>query len=443
MAKTCRRWVVVLLSGVALLSGCGAVSKGDDASEVSGESDADGNASGDAVVLYTAPTPAATVAAALAAAATIEHAFLVDRVGALADDAMAGRDNNTAGGLAARAWLVADLKGHGLAPALEAGFSQVFDVGGVVGANLCARVVGADPALRHEHLVIGAHYDHLGRADAPGSACKAKAGATDVICNGAIDNAAGVAVAIAVTRALAQSGKLRRSLLLCLFDAEEDGIVGSKHFVANAPLVPLADIVAMFSVDNVGSQIVPGEASSFATDAEFSDGLRAAVHATNAATGYQTWPVSSFFVGQDGGGRSDHQPFREAGVPVLFLGSGSSAVYHTPADEPGAVDFTKLLAIARHTAVLVAMVANAEIRPTMTATPLPHLDDAYALRSLADRVLADPAALGLNDGQAGLVKTWRDELSAWIDKPPETAAQWQSYHNLVKAIIKAVFTFAG
>ncbi len=388
---------------------------------------------------WTPLTPAEALSQALAAGATIDAGFLLDRISVLAHDEMDGRDNNSPGGLAARAWLAADLQNQGLQPAGRDGFAQPF----AVGSNLCARVPGHDPALAGEVVVIGAHYDHLGRADAPGSQCKAKAGAVDLVCNGAIDNASGVAVAIALGRALSKHATLRRSLLICLFDAEEDGLLGSKHFVTVDPLVPLASIVAMVSVDNVGSQIVPGEPSSFATDAEFSDALRAAVHAANDATGYTTWPVSSFFVGQKGGGRSDHLPFREAAVPVLFLGSGSSSVYHTPADEVAALDMTKLVAIARHAAVLVALVANADDRPDFVGSPQPHLDDALALRSLADRVLAAPQALGLNDGQVELVQTWRDQLQAWIDTPPGTPAQWKSYQTLVEAIIAAVFVFAG
>ena len=388
---------------------------------------------------WTPLSPAAALSQALAAAATIDEGFLLDRISVLAHDEMDGRDNNSPGGLAARAWLVADLKNQGLQPAGRDGYVQPF----AVGSNLCAQVPGHDPALAGEFVVIGAHYDHLGRADVEGSQCKAKAGAVDLVCNGAIDNASGVAVAIALGRALAKHATLRRSLLVCLFDAEEDGLLGSKHFVQLDPLVPLATVAAMVSVDNVGSQIVPGEPSSFATDAEFSDALRAAVHAANDATGYTTWPVSSFFVGQKGGGRSDHLPFREAGVPVLFLGSGSSSVYHTPEDELAALDMSKLVAIARHAAVLVALVANAEARPDFVASPQPHLDDALALRSLADRVLQAPQALGLNDGQIELVQTWRDQLQAWIDVPPSTPAQWKSYQTLVEAIIAAVFVFAG
>lgn len=446
MRRVHRRWLPAFTAlCVAAHAACAAPVDGSDADSAVAESDASAGTPAD---------PIALAAAAAAAAKAIELDFLLDRIAVLAHDDFNGRDNGSPGGIAARGWLRADLGNHGVEPLSAAGFELPFDAG----VNLCAVVRGSDPALRGELVLLGAHYDHLGNADDPGSQCKAPAAAKDRICNGAIDNAAGVAVGLAVVRALAASTpRPRRSVGICLFDAEEDGLLGSKDFVAKASAVDagdpgapgpwrLAQIAAMFSVDNVGSQIVPGEPSSFATDAEFSDGLRAAVHAANAsgvAGDFVTWPVSSFFVGQEGGGRSDHLPFREAGVPVLFLGSGSSAVYHTTADEQDAIDATKLLAIARHSTVLVAAVANADARPDFVQTPQPHLDDARALVSIADRVLADPAAVGVPAAAVDLVQGWRDELQAWIDTPPQTAEQWASYQSLVQTIIKTVFAFIG
>ena len=393
-------------------------------------------------------TPAAERStAAYEAAKAIPIAFVEDRVTVLADDSMQGRDNLTEGGKAARTWLLGDLKNLGLAPAFAGGFEQAFDKG----INLCFTIPGDDEKLAAEYVVIGAHYDHLGMVDATGkgkSKCpqaKDKDGkpSADTICNGAIDNAAGVAAVLLVAKALKTAKhKTRRSVIGCLFDAEEDGLLGSYHFVANPP-VPLDQIVAMFSVDNVGSRIFSDHTSSFATDAEYSKALRDHVLAASKRTGFQTWPVSSFFVGQPGGGRSDHLPFRQKGIPVLFFGSGSSSVYHTTADQLSSVDFTKLLATARHAALVTADVANHEDRPDFSAKPKPHLDDARAMVAIADKVIANPKGLGLNDAQVDLLKTWRADLQKWLDKPPTTAAQWKEYDDLVRGIITAVYVFGA
>lgn len=426
------------------LTGCGPA--GGDPANGTGAPDADADAAVGRV------TPEALAASALAAAQGVTTSFLMDRVHVLASDDFAGRDNQSPGGVAARQWLAADLANLGLQPLFASGYAHAFDAG----VNLCAKVPGSDPAVAHELVVVGAHYDHLGTVGAPKSQCKASPPgsphADDTVCNGAVDNAAGVAVGLAVARALAQSAaRPRRSVVLCLFDAEEDGLLGSRALVkrlqgpasARDGAPALAEVVAMLSVDNVGSEILPGEASSFATDVEFSHALRAAVKRANDATGMVTWPVSSFFVGQEGGGRSDHLPFREAKVPVVFLGSGSSAEYHSTADEPGVINQSKLLGIARHAVVLVADIANAAARPDLVAAPQPHLDDARALVSLAGQVLANPKALGLNPTQVELVKGWRADLQAWIDTPPTTDAQWAEYASLVKGILQAVYLVVG
>lgn len=388
----------------------------------------------DGIDSTTSPATAqARIDGVYAVANALSGDLLSDRVNVLADDSMAGRDNLTEGGKAARAWIKADLVNMGLSPV-----EQPFDKG----VNVCATVAGTE--LAKEHVVLGAHYDHLGVAGVAGSQCHLPKGTTDTVCNGATDNAAGVATLLFVGRALVGAAhKPRRSVMLCFFDAEEDGLLGSYHFTGKAPLVPLVDVVAMFSVDNVGSRIFPTHTSSFATDAEFSPDLRDKVLAANAVTGFVTWPVSSFFVGQDGGGRSDHKPFREQGIPVLFLGSGSASVYHTPADEPDAVDFSKLLKIARHAALLTAMIANDNARPAFVTDPKPHLDDARAMVAIADKVLADPKALNLDDTIVGVLKIWRVDLQAWLDKPPQTAAEWAEYDKLIHTIIKAVYAVLG
>jgi len=155
--------------------------------------------------------------------------------------------------------------------------------------------------------------------------------------------------------------------------------------------------------------------------------------------------VSAFFVGKDDGGRSDHYPFRQHQVPVLFFGSGSPPVYHTPADESDQVNQTKLLGTARHVLRVIAGVANRQQRPVFVHEPNPHLGDAEAMVSLANRILANPKALGLEGNKTvlGLVKDWRDQLAAWLAKPPTNAAQWAEYDKLVRTIVKTAFVFLG
>ena len=101
------------------------------------------------------------------------------------------------------------------------------------GTNVVAVIPGTD--LADEYVVVGAHYDHLGNS------CRVPPGSpTDTICNGATDNATGVAAVLPIARSIAaQPTKPRRSVVLALWDSEEDGLLGSLFYVQN-PLVPLA-----------------------------------------------------------------------------------------------------------------------------------------------------------------------------------------------------------
>ncbi len=266
-----------------------------------------------------------------------------------------------------------------------------------------------------------------------------------MICNGAADNGAGTIATLAIANALARSRlRTRRSVLVVLWDAEEDGLLGSHHFADEDPRVPIEKIAAMYSVDNVGAYIIKGVDDSFAIGTEYATGLRERIKTINAETGFTQWPVSSFFVGSDTGGRSDHLPFRLHGVPVIFFGSGSSPEYHTPADEIGIVGFDKLAKITRHVALMTADVANDDARPVFVADPLPQLDDARALIALGEAVLADPASLGFDDPVlVGILEGWLTDLNRYLADPPSTDQEWESYQRFVKSIITTVYGFIG
>jgi hypothetical protein len=360
----------------------------------------------------------------------------------LAADDMEGRDNLTAGGAKARQWLEGQMAEIGLEPFGTDGFEQAFDQG----INLVGRIAGADPALADEYVVVSGHYDHLGVVGAPRSQCRASRLAPgDMICNGAADNGAGSIATLAIARALAHSALgTRRSILIAFWDAEEDGLLGSRYFADVDPRVALDKIVAMYSVDNVGAYIIKGVEDSFAIGTEYATGLRERVNAVNAETGFTQWPVSSFFVGSETGGRSDHLPFRLHGVPVIFFGSGSPPEYHTPADEIGILSFDKLEKITQHVALMTADVANDDARPSFVTDPQPQLDDARALVALGEVVLADPASIGLDDPfVVSLLEGWLRDLNAYLADPPQTEQEWASYQRFVKSIITTVYQFIG
>jgi acetylornithine deacetylase/succinyl-diaminopimelate desuccinylase-like protein len=117
---------------------------------------------------------------------------------------------------------------------------------GVATQNVVAVVPGRDPALAGQYVVIGAHFDHLGRSTI--GAMDPEAG--NVIRNGADDNASGTAAVLELGRLLA-ARPTRRSIVLANFSGEELGLLGSQWLVDHFP-VPLDSVDAMINFDMVG-----------------------------------------------------------------------------------------------------------------------------------------------------------------------------------------------
>ena len=113
--------------------------------------------------------------------------------------------------------------------------------------NVVGILPGSDPKLKIEAIVIGAHYDHLGRGG-EGSGSLAPRGGE--IHHGADDNASGVAGLIELAR-MWSSQKHRRTIVFIAFSGEEEGLIGSNYYV-NHPVVPLANTVAMINLDMIG-----------------------------------------------------------------------------------------------------------------------------------------------------------------------------------------------
>ncbi|MCP4147441.1 MAG: M28 family peptidase, partial [bacterium] len=106
-----------------------------------------------------------------------------------------------------------------------------------MGINVAGYIPGSDPVLKDEFIILCAHLDHCGHQP--------------VLTPGAGDNASGSAVIMALARALAAyPGKFKRSILFVLFDAEEMGILGARHFVSRLP-EPVKRIRFVLNLDQV------------------------------------------------------------------------------------------------------------------------------------------------------------------------------------------------
>ena len=251
----------------------------------------------------------------------------------LASDRLEGRLAGTPGNDSAAAYLARRYRSLGLTE-LAPGYLQPFDALSAQDAhmgrtqprptqNVVALLRGRDPALRDEYIVIGAHFDHLGRS--PMFAMDPEAG--DAIRNGADDNASGTAAVLDLARLL-KANPPRRSVIFVNFSAEELGVLGSSWFV-NHPPVPIERMVAMLNFDMVGrlrndKLIVYG--TSTATE------LKAIVDSANAAPagGTAMFRISG---GGDGYGPSDQSSFYAKDIPVLHFFTDLHEDYHRATDD--------------------------------------------------------------------------------------------------------------
>ena len=249
----------------------------------------------------------------------------------LADDALEGRLAGSEGERCAGDYIAASFQRLGLQPAGENGtyFQQVPLASAMnphappgTGRNVVARLEGSDPALRDEFIVIGAHYDHLGRGGFGSLAPDA-----NEVHNGADDNASGVAALLAVAERLAANPPAR-SVIFVAFTGEESGLLGSAHYAAH-PAAPLERTRAMLNMDMVG-RLGAGPLIVYGTGtaAEWNGILDAAASAAGVELARK----------EDGYGPSDHTSFYLKDVPVLHFFTNTHDDYHRPSDDWERID---------------------------------------------------------------------------------------------------------
>ena len=185
-------------------------------------------------------------------------------------------------------------------------------------ANVVGILPGTDPRLKDESIVIGAHYDHLGRGG-EGSLAPDDIGKIHF---GADDNASGTTGVMALARAFAARGGLPRTLVFVGFAGEELGILGSAHYTQH-PAAPLDKTVLMLNMDMIG-RLRDDKLYVFGVDS--GTGLRALVE--DAAKGLSL----KLQLRGDPFSPSDHTNFYTRERPVLFLFTGAHADYHKPSD---------------------------------------------------------------------------------------------------------------
>jgi Zn-dependent M28 family amino/carboxypeptidase len=202
--------------------------------------------------------------------------------------------------------------------------------------NVLGRLPGAKQP--EQTVILTGHWDHLG-TDAT-----LEAAGQDGIHNGAIDNASGIATILGVAAELRRGQPLDRTVVFLATTAEEQGLLGSRYWVAN-PTVPHANVVAVINLDsmNVYGRTKQVEVVGWGQTTLEDTLMALAAEQGRSVVGDSHPEAGSFY-------RSDHFPFAQVGIPALYFHSGLDMVdggleageqlrngikqrYHTPADE--------------------------------------------------------------------------------------------------------------
>ena len=274
-------------------------------------------------------------------------------------------------------------------------------------SNIIGILPGSDPKLKDEAIVIGAHYDHLGRGGEGSLAPR-----EGEIHHGADDNASGTAALIELARRLStQRPKPRRTIVFIAFSGEEEGLLGSNYYV-NHPVVPLQKTIAMINMDMIGRlrdqklmiggigtapewrAMVEGQNSpaNMAT-AALNEGFnspdysklrvnldpkispvgypiiigangRPVVTAEAANTPMEAAKPFTLTLNEDGYGPSDHSSFYSKQIPVLFFFTGSHNDYHKPSDTSDKINYEGEVKIVSFVERIIRDLDKNEKRPT-------------------------------------------------------------------------------
>lgn len=327
----------------------------------------------------------------------LQAAELLERdVRHLASEELRGRNNGTEGGRKAAEYVAERMKAAGLKPGGPDGWFQNFELRG----NPSRNVIGLLEGETKEVVVVAAHHDGHGVLNGK-------------VQPGADDNASGVAVVLRLARELAGT-KPRRSILFVTFDAEEDGLVGSREFV-KAGLYP--DVAAAFVFDLVGGRFFEWEADRlYALGSESSPQLAERVRQTKV-DGLSVEPMGVFLIEPyPEFARSDYAAFRAKGVPFVFFSTGTPWYYHTEHDTPEVIDFPKLGRVADYAKVLVLETANLAERPVFRKAA-PSEEDLEAVRGGLRRMIWNADRLRWPEGKRAAAEALLEEL-----KTPEPKA---------------------
>lgn len=314
-----------------------------------------------------APTPGTTGSATTQA---ITESDVRRILSTLAADSLEGRKTGSRGADKAAAFIAAEMKALGMKPAGDSGtflqkvpFVSVVTTaqGGVrlrlldslnasnprprvFGYNVIGIIPGIDSALKNEVVAFAAHYDHVGIGEPVNG---------DSIYNGADDDASGVTTVLGIARAFSKGSPPRRTLLFLITTGEEQGILGTRWYIAHAAF-PLSQMVAQLDVEMTGrpDSLAGGTGKLWMTGYDRST-MGTMLRTAGLPIVADPYPQFKFFE------RSDNIVFAQAGIPAHTLSSYNlHPDYHKPSDDVSRIDFAHLTAVTKAAAAAARVLSD-------------------------------------------------------------------------------------
>ncbi len=270
----------------------------------------------------------------------------------LAGEEFLGREAGSEGGRKAGEWLASECEKLGLEPAGDEGtYFQNFTRGGRKLRNVVATLPAAKGSdLADEVVVVGSHYDHLGKG---GMGMLDLMTGSGKVHYGADDNASGSTGNLILARAFVAAGPAKRRLVFIWFDGEELGLYGSKNYVKK-PVFPLEKTAAMLNMDMIG-RLRKDKLTVYGlnTGSNFPALEKTAEEGSDLKIEVKdTMPPNS-----------DHYTFYEKKVPVVALFTGLHKDYHRATDTVDKVELEGMARILRYGYRLLRGIADAGERP--------------------------------------------------------------------------------
>jgi hypothetical protein len=284
----------------------------------------------------------------------------------LASDDLEGRGTGTIGEIKAANYIAGLFKESGLKPmGTDGSFFQPFQVTISIEGNahqLTGRnVIGFLDNEADKTIVVGAHYDHLGKGY-QGSSLSPDS--KNKIHNGADDNASGTTGLIELAGYLSKNGvKGKHNFLFIAFSGEELGLLGSKYYTGS-PTIPLNKISSMINMDMIG---------------RFQDdkGIVVSGWGTSAVWGKLIPGIAKkqnmkYTIDSSGVGASDHTSFYLKDIPVVQFFTGSHGDYHKISDDADKINAEGEVKIINVIADLLIQLDAEAAEPGFLAAGNPH-----------------------------------------------------------------------